>query len=614
MTNLRIIQVQVIDSSNVDVTFTENLTPNLSVSNVSIIADTPNVPSSQILQINISQNILSIVCQPLTPLAAYFVQFQSTNSQPFESLNGDAKLLQDGISNKYLITGPLESNNPVKNYLNSYFKDNIYKIEDDNTLVGKYIKSLSILLSRALYDIRQLKNENYLSFTIIDEQQTRGPGPFDRLNEEAAYEVIRVGRNPSSTNANLNFHFDIFPSFPVTLQKQNILESLTVDSKDDPGKFNINSLILNLSNFPVTRVNSIIFTFTNAHVYTYNISELGYQIKNSRYDQDFGFTYLPLLNNQIKINEKILEDSNFNLNSIFKIDIQYEYKDLGRVIDDTTLTVYTTLLSPREVLPPIINVFNLQHAPVTDSSNNIPIIGGIIFLDPNSTIPGALHPAFVIEIPFRVNALPSTPGQYSIDYNTGTVYVYGSNANNDGTGASPPLATYNYRFTYKSELDYVYDPDLLDLVALPFGSLINFQGNIYFSYEEVLIPGIDYNGSLHQEILSERINNNLLALNVLKTQNSPITNVFRIYNETSGEIYTLDRWNDNKIYFRYNIPPRILNEIGERAAFHNVINELLFVNITLTNINSLRVFKIFLDNNTIISSTEDSIAFLLILV
>lgn len=59
------------------------------------------------------------------------------------------------------------------------------------------------------------------------------------------------------------------------------------------------------------------------------------------------------------------------------------------------------------------------------------------------------------------------PGQYAIDYESSTVYVYGQDFNNDGTGAFPPLATYTYKLTYKSEIDYVYDPDLLDLVALP---------------------------------------------------------------------------------------------------------------------------------------------------
>src|SRR5581483_1388717 len=104
MTNLRIQNVQVVDSSDINVTFTDSLTPNLITDNVSIISKTANVPDSQALQIRISSNQLSIVCQPLTPLATYTLQFQSVPQHLFESLNGDATLPNDGVSNKYSIT------------------------------------------------------------------------------------------------------------------------------------------------------------------------------------------------------------------------------------------------------------------------------------------------------------------------------------------------------------------------------------------------------------------------------------------------------------------------------------------------------------------------------
>lgn len=609
MQNLRIVSVQVTDSSNIEVKFTDNLTPNLVTSNVSIIADTPNVPDSSVHGIKIAGAVMSIACQPLSQFATYFVQFQSTAQHPFISVNATAKLSEDGVSNRYMIIGPLEPDNPIRNFLNSYFKDNIYTQDDDQAVVSKYLDSLSTNLARALYDIKQVKNENYLSFTVGDERHTRGAGPTDRLFEESAYEIIRVGRAASSANASTIFPFDFFPSYPVTLQRNVNLETLKADSVDEPSKFNINTLVLNLSAKPVTKVNSIVFTFTTATpVYVYDIEHLGYQIKDSKYDQDFGFTYQLLEDNQIKISDIVLSNPDFSLENIFKIDVEYESKDLGRIVLDENVTVYTTLTSTREVLPPIINVFNLQHAPITDSSNSIPTLGGITFIDPNNAVPGAKHPAFVTEVPFRLNGLPFIPGQYAIDYSTGTVYVYGADLNNDGTGPTPPLATYQYRFTYKEDQDYTFDPDSFDLVALPKGNLVNFAGNVSFNYEEVLVPGVDYVAALHQEYLNERVGNSLGALNVLKTQHSPITNVFQIFNETSGEIYTLDRWNNDRVYFRYNNPPNVEQSLGERVSFQDIINELLFVNTTVTNIFSLRIFKVFLRNNSLIASTEDSLA------
>lgn len=605
---LTIVNVKVLDSSNIDVTFSDNLTSNLITSNVTITSDTRGAPDSEVLRVKVSSNILSIVCQPLTPLAGYYVTFKSVPYHSFQSVNGDAVVSEDGVSNKYFITAPLDADNPVKNYLGSFFKDNIYDLDDTNTNVNKYIQSLAITLSRALYDIKQVKNENYLSFDIKDEKKLRGSGPFDRLDEESAYNISRVGRTPTGYTANNTFVYPIFPSYPITLQRKSNVESLTPNTLAVAGFFDINNLVLNLSNNPVTKVSSIVFTLnTITPVYTYDIVKLGYQINDSRYDQDYGFTYLQLTDNQIRLNDQILSDPLFNLTKIISVEVQYESKNLGIIIDPASVNVYTSQTSPREVLPPIINVFNLAHAPIVDGSNVVPVIGGIRFDDPNSNI-GNPHPAFKFEIPFRFDALPSTPGQYAVDYATGTVYVYGNDLTNDGTGPFPPLATYKYRLVYQSEIDYTYDDGFRDLVALPTGSLVNATGNVAFTYEEVLIPGVDYDAQLHTEVLTERIDNNLVAFNVLRTKHTPITNVFRIFNETSGEIYTLNRWSDDKIYFRYNNPPRVNTKTSERATFRTTPNEMMFIHTTLTNTSSIKIFKVFFNSNRIVSATEDGIA------
>src|SRR5271154_340457 len=103
---LRITNVIITDSSDIVVTFTETLTSNLVTANVSILSQTTNVQDSQVLSVTANGNALSITCQPLIPFAAYYLQFQSTTNNPFISTNGDAKISQDGVSNRYLITGP----------------------------------------------------------------------------------------------------------------------------------------------------------------------------------------------------------------------------------------------------------------------------------------------------------------------------------------------------------------------------------------------------------------------------------------------------------------------------------------------------------------------------
>lgn len=605
MQNLRMIAVDVKDSSTIEIRFNFNLTHSLTTANINIISDTINVPDSKVLFVKVFRDLLTITCQPLTLLASYSIILKSTTSYPFQSVNGDAKVSEDGVSNKYVIEGPMDESNPISNYFESYFYDNLYDLEDSTTVVSKYIKGLSINLARALYDIRQIKNENYLSFTVIDEKKIRGAGPFDRLNEEGAYEVLRVGRTPTGTNASQTFSFESFPKQPVTLQRASISERFLVDSVDNKNIFNINTFILNGSKGPITKVKSIVFTLNTANpVYVYDLEKYGYQILSNRYAESYASSYQLMSDKQIKINEEILQDPLFDLRNILKVDVDYEYKNLGISVDSKSIIVSTVMGSGLETLPPIINIFSLKKAPLVDLSDTIYKEAGIVFINTNN--PGVVHPAFAVEIPFRLNALPSAPGQYSIDYELGKVYVFGQDASNDGTGPFPPLVSYTYRHTYKEKLDYNYDESLRDIVAIPSGSLYKESGNITFSYEEVLVDGIDFLKTLHEENLSERIENRLVAANAFTTVNSRITNVFRIYNETSGEVYPISRVNGNKVYFRYTNPPSIKTELSEKVSFKKISNELLFVNSVTTN-SGIRYFKILLKNSMIGSDSEDSI-------
>ena len=608
MANLRILSVAVVDSTTITATFTENVSPSIGPDNIVLESQLDSAPNPLVLDMSVVTNSLTITLQPLTPQVAYIITFQSVPGTVFKSLNGDSILFQDGITNKQLIIGPLEPDNPVQQFLQNYLKDNIYNVTDSTTIVNKVIQSLSNIISKALYDVRQVKNENYISFTVTDELKTRGAGPFDRLIEESAYEVTRVGRTITGTSATMNTPVPEFPDFPISLLANPIVENLTASSTDKVSTFNINDFTITVANQNVSKLTGLVFTYTDGYLpYTYNIPTLGYQILSSEYDQNYGFSNAILANNQFKISELILSDPLFSLQNLFQIQVSYEYRDLGRIIDPATVVVNTVISSIREVLPPIENVFNLAHAPIVDQSGNVVTSGGVQFIDPNAASPGAPHPAFVSEIPFSFSSLPFIIGQYSIDYATGTVYVYGSDASNSGTGPLPPLATYNYIYTYVANIDYTYDSDSGALVALPNGSLVNNAGIINFNYEQVLVPGIDYNAEVHIESLSERVQNRLLALNIIQTENSPITNVFRIYNETSGELYGITRWNSDKIYFTYVNAPNVDQQVSERASFNLVANEILFVNNQLTNTSHLTIFKFLLANNNVIAGTEDSI-------
>lgn len=605
MANLRLLSVSVPSSTTIAATFSEPLNENIAVSNVLLSSQTPGVADPSILSVSIVGPTLTITTQPLVPLAAYFVTFISTSTQPFNSLNGDAVILNDGVTNRQLITGPQDPSNPIQQYLTNFLINNLYNLEPPS-VVYSHIQGLATVLSTALYSIRQSGNENYLSFSVTDEIQTRGTGPFDRLNEESAYEVTRVGTTPTGTNLSNITQVTSFPSYPISVQATNNAENVTVSSNDENGTFNINTFTLNLSKRFVIILNSVIFIYSSSS-YEYDIQKYGYQILDSKFDPDHAFSYGTLADNQIILNSKILSDPLFSTNDIVSIQVNYQFKNTGKIIDSSSLVVDTILPSGREIVPPIENIFTLKHAPIVTAGDKIGSVGDITFIDPNA-LPGSNtpHPAFLYEVPFRLNYLPSVPGEYSVDYSTGNVYVYGSSTSKDGTGGFPPLASYNYRYTFVPQIDYVYDSDSLEIVALPFGNLINSQANIIYNYENVLAEGIDYTADVHIESLNENIKNRLIAINAIQPLNFPVTDVFRIYNQTSGEIYNTLRFTNNTIYFNYVNPPNIVSETGERASFQDVLNEILSVGAVIPS-GSNNIYQIFLTNNNIISSTQDCI-------
>lgn len=605
--NLRIKSITIVDSSNIIANFTETLSEDISVSNITIISQTPGVSDISPLIVSVVENALKIQTQPLVPLASYLITFQSTPEILFQSINGDAILLNNSIANQQIIIGPIAANNPILTYLTNFLSQNVYNTES-GSIISTYIQALSQVMSKALYDVKQSGNENYLSFTVVDEFKTRGPGPFDRLDEECAYEVLRVGLTPTGTNLTSTTSIASFPPYVVSLLAAQNSEILTTSSDSNSGTFNVDTLTLNLSASPVIILTSIIFTYNSLATYTYDIQIYGYQILDSQYDPNFASTYYTLNNNQIVLNSKILNDPNFSTENIFSINVSYQFKDLGKIIDPTTLVIDTDLPSGYETVPPIENVFTLQHAPIVGNNDENGVVGDVIFIDPNAPQgSGNPHPAFIYEVPFTLTYIPAVPGQYSVDYATGNVYVYGTSNTRDGTGPFPPLATYIYRYVFKEQVDYVYDTDTSDLVALQNGSLINSPANMTFNYEEVLVQNVDYIADTHIEVLSENVQNNLIALNAIRPQNFPITDVFRIFNQTTGEIYGILRWTNNIIYFNYVNAPNIVDVVQERATFQEILNELLFVNTTTNISSSINLFKFLLQNNNLIAATEDCI-------
>lgn len=604
MANLRLTAIKVYDSTTIRAKFTEDLDELINTSNVTVTSNVTGVPDSQVVRVEIQRNIITITVRPLTPYATYYVEFVSTESSPFKSIR-NSYLFEDGKTNKRLILGAEDPADSIRDFFLSYLnpQNNIYNT-DHGTVVRDLINSQSDNLSRALHDIGQLKNDNYLSVTITDEVKTRGAGPYDRLLEEGAYQVLRVGKKLTGTTVDSSYTFDEFPSGPISLQSMPVEDELLVAGS---GASTFNGIIFTVAKSYVTKMTSLVIDYQDGYSAIYDIEQYGYQLKEPRYDEDYASPFFSLENNQIKLSDAILESDFVTPKSGDQVTISYEYQNLGRVVDESTVVVSQVLQSLREVAPPSQNQFTLTYAPIVTSTDVISVSDGVVFLDPSANPPFSdTHPAFVTELPLRFDRLPSYAGEYSIDYENGRVYVYGAD-DNDGTGDYPPVATYYYRKIYDENLDYTYDADTHELVANPLRDLIDEDIKVSFSYEEVLVPNQDYVAQIHAEVLDERIDNRLVAGNCLTTENSPITNVFRVFNETTGEAYKITRWNGNRVYFSGVNLPRIIQRLGERASFTSVLNEQLIVSEELINASDVRVLKIPLENNRIMAGTEDAI-------
>ncbi len=603
MANLRLLDYQVIDSRSIKLTFTEPLDSIVSKDNITITSLTNGVPDVTTTGINIKNQILYVYTSPLTPQAAYRMTLESINQHPFKSIYG-SMLVEDGTTNAPIILGARDPANFLYDRMISYLKDTPYDTETG--LVRSYIDNVSTQFLKAYNNIRQCKTDNYLSVTVIDELHKRGKGPYDRLYNEGAYEIIRVGKNTTGTTNSGTIDFTYFPSEPVSLQQEVVTnERLFFGAKNTAGTFNESTCTLN--NSVVIKITKIFIQYQDGSSATYDINSYGYQINSSRYDSRAS-AYVLLEDNQFRLSEKAIS-LGFRVPSPGdNVLVDYVYKKLGRTIDENEISVYSTYRSVRQPCLPLMTSFSLGHAPICNEYGDEITINGVDFMDPLAVPPfSQKHPAFQNEVAYDGTTLPTHPGEYSIDYANGKVYVYGvDSGENVGTSMFPPAATYYYRQYYSSGLDYSFDSSTNDLAANPLRELIGKLAVITYNYSDDLIPEVDYKPQVHKEELAERAQNRVIGNGAVQTLYTPITNAFRIYNETSGEVYGINRFTDNTIYFTYRVPPMFASLTNERVQFEQISGETLVKSDELLNSLGLRIFKFQL-GTTIISSTDDSV-------
>lgn len=604
MANLRLAQLRVNDSRTLRCSWSEDLDLGIGTENVAIRAISSGIGDGVVQTVSVVKRFLTVTFLPLIPYAQYEVVFRSTATQPFRSLNGRFHLLENAKTNIVPILGPENPQNSARDNILFLLKNNIYNLQQ-GTFVRTVLDRIGSLIQKSIHDIGQARNSTYLHAPVLDERKVRGFGPYDRLNEESAYDIIRVGLSETNTPLSTSISYTSFPFDPVSLQAKTVLNE-TLEAGEGAGTFE--RFILTVKKSPVIIVSTIHIVYADSSTFDYPISTLGYRIQDSRYDTPHASTFFGLQPDQIELNDEVADLPGFSIpGSGDKIQVTYQFKSLGRYVEEDSIFVSQVLKRAREETPALLNQFTLDHAPIVNSKDEIPKTGGVQFLDPQSETPFlTTHPAFVTELPFIFENIPRNPGEYSVDYATGRVFVFGENKNKFGTGLFPPAASYSYRKVFQNDLDYIYDPDEQEIVASPLRDLATQAVKVSFSFEEALVPFKDFIPQVHQEALDERIQNRLTSANALTTLHNPITNVFRIFNETTGEIYTPTRFEGETVFFSYNSPPAVGEEDRERVGFKLFI-ETLILSKEITNVLGVRVLKIPLENAPIIAATQDLI-------
>jgi len=605
MANLRLVQLRVNNSRTIRSSWTEDLDPNIGTDNVIIRSINPGVGDSLVQTVSITKRFLTITCLPLIPFARYEVVFRSTLAQPFQSKNHRSHLLEDAKTNVAPILGAENPVNAARNNILFLLAKNIYDLQQ-GTFVRTVLDRIGGGIQGANNDIGQLRNSTFLDAPVIDERKVRGYGPYDKLSEGSAYDIIRVGQTETNTTLSGSISLASFPFDPISLQARTVINE-GLEAGTGAGTFD--RFILTVNKGPVIIVESIRITYADTTTFDYPINSLGYRLQNSRYDSPHASTFLGLEPNQIELNDDVIDLPGFKIPAVGDfIRITYQFKALGRYVEAESVVVSRVLVQLRESTPALINQFSLQHAPIVNNKDEIPQTGGVQFLDPESDTPfQTVHPAFITEIPFVFENIPRNPGEYSVDYATGRVFVFGANKEQEGTGFFPPAATYKYRKVFQNDLDYIYNPEEQEIVQSPLRDLATQPVKITFNYEEALIPYTDFIPQVHQEVLDERMENRLVASNALQVTNSPVTNVFRIFNETSGEIYSVTRFEGDTIFYSFDFPPAVGEENRERASFKFFNGETLILSKEFLNAKGVRVFKVPLQSFPVISATQDLI-------
>lgn len=609
--------------SSIQALFNDDIDPNIGINNVQLTVETGSVSAPSVRSVSVENDIVTVTFDALFTNVQYKITFVNTDSQGFQTINGE-RIFEDGNRNSLFIVGPGEVENTIRDGM---FDDasTLYETGEP-TLVRDLITSMGNGFQTASDAVDTVQSANYLSILVTDEVKTRDDGPIDKLDKGGAFEILRVASTPTSSNKSSFTEFN--PTREQTFKIRSsvivnsVISSLTLDTisvqavdvvnekiSDDVQESNFfDGFLVKVSKTPIIQVISVSL-LRDEEFTEYDIERFGYTLKSNRYNTTTASINVNLEDNELELSSSSItgaEGGFLTPKAGDEIYISYVYKKIGRDVDPDSVSLSRLQSAVREPAPAVVNKFTLENAPIVTSSDIIATSNGVEFLNPQSSNGNqaftTIHPAFTIEIPYDTARFPARAGEYSVNYSIGDVFVFGEDVNNDGTGENFPVANYTYRDVFTADLDFTFNSDNDELSINSTRGISGLEAKLSFDYEDTFAAGTDFEILSHVEALNERVDNRLIGTFKIETENFPISDVFRILNETTGELYSLDRFNDTSISFTGRAAPRQLDVTRERSSFVRVPQEVLLISDELTNSPNLRIFKIELANNSISDS------------
>lgn len=567
------------NSTTLKILFNLELSENINSDNIKIVGLEGGIDDLAVKSVSVSGRLLVINTYPQSSGGFYKILLQNADTA-FESSTG----IPVAHAKSALYFVGFKKFNPIRDRITNKITKAYSK---NNSNVSRIVDVHAEELYDAQRAVGQVLNDNYIRVSVKDEIRKRSSNSKDHLVHENCFKVKRVSLSPQGVNfdsKNIYLSDDDYRNVKdnevISLQEVYKKEIVSYEKFKKLGI----GYTLSLSNKNVIKVLSIKFIKADDQEdcggligTNYPIKNIKYGIQNDFYDKSYSYKRFDIDSNVVFIN-----DFGYNHEKEDQIIIEYLYKDLSIQPDIDTLSVSYIDDKNFEPIPLNQEVFDLEESNISLEDGTEPIRSGISFFKDFSNKDDKYF--------LRELGLLNSTGDFSVDYKNGIISVFG----NDGSGIEEDiiLASYKYKRNLELDRDFYVDEEF-NLFVNYYSIYLGEKITINFEYSNVFAEGVHYKNSTNLESMNESVGARFPDFFTIETKNPSVSEVFRIFNKTTGEVYQPVSIFENRIRFSGSKSPEFLNAENEVIKYLEKNNERLEVSNKLPeSIGSTRVSNI----------------------